>query len=194
MSADWAMVIITGIYVVATVIICVFNGCSAKATRDQVEESQNQFYESKRLECMPFLQLEKPQDTQKPLFEITLPFYKGESTDTIYAVLWLKNLGNGTATNITYSWQHKEFEINEAGYPPINAVMQGDKYCFQMTIDVDDDIDSVSQKEIVFQFDDLLGNTYEQKVILCFEDRDLIRCETDAPVFKGKIRYSIAKE
>jgi len=190
---DWLMVGITFVYVVATIFICIFNGRAAKATRDQVEESQNQFYESKRLECMPFLQLEIPQDTQRPLFEITLPFYKDESSDTIYKVLWLKNLGNGTATNITYAWQYKDFGINETGYPPINAVMQGDKYCFQFTIDVDENVDDIPQKAIIFQFDDLLGNKYEQKVILCFEECDLVRCETDTPQFKGKILYSIAK-
>ena len=191
---DWLMFGITFIYVVATIFICIFNYRSAKATRAQVEESQNQFYESKRLECMPFLQLEIPQDTQKPLFEITLPFYKEELSDTIYKVLWLKNLGNGTATNINYAWQHKDLNINETGYPPINAIMEGDNYCFQFTIDVDENIDSNPQKAIVFQFDDLLGNTYEQKVTLCFEDCDLVRCETDTPRFLGTVLYSIAKD
>lgn len=191
---DWLMFGITFVYVVATIFICIFNYRSAKATRAQVEESQNQFYESKRLECMPFLQLEIPQDTQKPLFEITLPFYKEEFSDTIYKVLWLKNLGNGTATNINYAWQHKDLNINETGYPPINAIMEGDKYCFQFTIDVDESVDSNPKKAIVFQFDDLLGNTYEQKVTLCFEDCDLVRCETDTPRFLGTVLYSIAKD
>lgn len=45
---DWIMVIITGIYVVATIFICVFNYRSAKATRGQVAESQRQFEESNR--------------------------------------------------------------------------------------------------------------------------------------------------
>lgn len=45
---EWIMVIITGIYVVATILICVFNYRSAKATRDQVAESRRQFEESNR--------------------------------------------------------------------------------------------------------------------------------------------------
>lgn len=32
--ADWLMVIITAIYVIATIVICIFNGRSAKASRE----------------------------------------------------------------------------------------------------------------------------------------------------------------
>ena len=37
---DWLMVIITFVYVVATILICIFNGRSAKATNIQVSESE----------------------------------------------------------------------------------------------------------------------------------------------------------
>ena len=39
---DWLMVIITAIYVVATIFICVFNGRSAKAANEQTEAARNQ--------------------------------------------------------------------------------------------------------------------------------------------------------
>lgn len=45
---DWLMVGITFIYVVATIFICVANVKSAKATKAQLAESQNQFKESNR--------------------------------------------------------------------------------------------------------------------------------------------------
>lgn len=48
MSPDWAMVIITGVYVVATILICKANINSAKATRDQLAESKRQFDEVNR--------------------------------------------------------------------------------------------------------------------------------------------------
>lgn len=38
MTTDWLMVIITAIYVVATIFICVYNGKSAKAAEKQTEE------------------------------------------------------------------------------------------------------------------------------------------------------------
>ena len=39
---DWLMVIITAIYVVATIFICVYNGRSAKAANEQTEAARNQ--------------------------------------------------------------------------------------------------------------------------------------------------------
>lgn len=42
MITDWLMVIITAIYVVATIFICVFNGKSAKAAHDQTEAARAQ--------------------------------------------------------------------------------------------------------------------------------------------------------
>ena len=45
---DWLMVIITFIYVVATVFICVFNYKSAKASKDQLEEMKEQYQKNDR--------------------------------------------------------------------------------------------------------------------------------------------------
>lgn len=45
---DWLMVIITLVYVVATIFICLANMKSAKATREQLAESKRQFEEGNR--------------------------------------------------------------------------------------------------------------------------------------------------
>ncbi len=45
---DWIMVIITGVYVFATIFICIFNYRSAKATREQVAEAKRQYEEINR--------------------------------------------------------------------------------------------------------------------------------------------------
>ena len=42
---DWLMVIITAVYVVATIIICIFNGRSAKAAKEQTETAKQQIAE-----------------------------------------------------------------------------------------------------------------------------------------------------
>ena len=45
---DWLMVAITAVYVIATIAICWANVNSAKATRDQLEESKRQFENANR--------------------------------------------------------------------------------------------------------------------------------------------------
>ena len=50
MTPDWTMVIITAIYVVATIFICCANIKSAKASQAQLNEMQRQFAESNRPE------------------------------------------------------------------------------------------------------------------------------------------------
>ncbi len=57
-SADWAMVAITTVYVVATIVICIFNFRSAKAIREQNEELKRQFDEVNRpyVTCEYFLE------------------------------------------------------------------------------------------------------------------------------------------
>jgi len=45
---DWLMVIITFVYVVATILICLANIKSAKAAKEQIDESQKQYRETNR--------------------------------------------------------------------------------------------------------------------------------------------------
>ena len=54
MTADWVMVIITGIYVIATIFICWANMKTAKVSKEQLEEAQRQFAETNR----PVIELE----------------------------------------------------------------------------------------------------------------------------------------
>ena len=54
MNSEWIMVIITGIYVIATIIICWANIKSANASKEQLEEMQKQYVETNR----PLIELE----------------------------------------------------------------------------------------------------------------------------------------
>lgn len=191
-GADWAMVIVTAIYVIATIVICFYNGRSAKASRDQIAESQRQFEESKRLENMPFLQLEIPIEQVYPNFVIELDMYNEEPTTYIYKIVRLKNLGNGSASNIIYTWDCKGVSKSVCDYPPINAIMSGDSYNFQITVNADEDSTTGTSGKLIWQYDDLLGNSYEQGVTLMFEDGDLTGCENDSPKYIGVIGYKLA--
>ena len=48
MNSDWVMVIITGIYVIATIFICWANIKSAQASKAQLHEMQLQYAEENR--------------------------------------------------------------------------------------------------------------------------------------------------
>jgi hypothetical protein len=77
-TTDWLMVIITGIYVIATIFICVENHKSAKATRDQTAEQQKQFKEENRA-------------------LVTITF---ETQNSNTAVLHIQNTGKRIAKNV----------------------------------------------------------------------------------------------
>ena len=43
MITDWLMIVITAVYVIATIFICIANFKSANATREQVAEARRQY-------------------------------------------------------------------------------------------------------------------------------------------------------
>lgn len=84
-TADWIMVIITGVYVIATIAICYFNGKSAKASRDQIAEARKQFNESNRPHIIAGIKCE----------------------ENFFMCLYVKNIGNDVADNITVNLDSK---------------------------------------------------------------------------------------
>ena len=197
MLTDWLMVGITFVYVVATILICVYNAKSSKTTKEQVAESKRQFEESKRLETMPFLQLEILTNRDRPQFEIELDLCDGNKTETIYRDVRLKNLGNGSASNIIYTWERKNDSSVKCDYLPINGIMHGDSYCVQLTINVEEynELEEVNGDGVLtWQFDDLLGNSYKQKVCLIIKEGEIVRCENDIPRYLGVVKYYIPEK
>lgn len=73
--AEALMVIITALYLAATIIICVFNGKSANAAKEQTQELKNQFYAVNR----PVLVIEAVCISEKNLLALRL---KNEGTQT----------------------------------------------------------------------------------------------------------------
>ena len=107
---DWLMVLITAIYVTATVFICWANIRSANATKKPIAQSESQFEETQRLGMMPYLTFEHITDeTLDADIEISVPFTKEVSAFCHHSSFFrLKNIGNGTATTIIYTWQCNE--------------------------------------------------------------------------------------
>lgn len=193
---DWLMVAITFVYVVATIFICIFNGKSAKATREQIEESKRQFTESKRLECMPFLQFERSL-SERPVFEMELPLCQKARAERHSMVFNLRNLGNSTAINLIYSWKFKEQGISLVECFPVNAIQKGDQCSVQLEFLIDKEEKGIINPQMVFEFRDLLGNSYEQ--IFCFvldmskEEWNFAECENGDPEFQGIVKYAITE-
>ena len=182
------MVLVTIVYVGATIGILFANKKSAKTaenqlneTKKQLKESQEQFEISNRLSCLPFLQIENPFiNPPNPDMLIDLPMNTGVSNDCSMVILLIKNVGYGTATNIRYSWDYPGCTDVICKILPINAIMQGDTYYVQFSFDYDEG-NPIDRAELEWEYEDLLGNTYEQRVIFHFNNGDFEYCENDTP-------------
>ena len=188
---DWIMVGITAVYVIATVFICWFNGKSARASRAQLEESRLQFEETKRLEVMPFLQIEIPVTQEIPQFYIDLPI-DDICSERRHKIVVLRNLGNGTATNIVYDWKCNETKICEPF--PICAIMKGDSCCIQFFIEYEQLTLNNVTGHLTFQYDDLLGKSYEQKMFVVINENKITEINVDFPKYRGTVLYSLVPQ
>ena len=188
------MVLITCVYVGATIGILLANRNSARTAekqlqqaKEQLEESELQFLETQRLACMPFLQLEYDEKPHKGEFNICLfpdiynadseSFEIGEGNDFYF---WLKNLGKGSATNLIYSWQFKDGK-SESNMLPINGLMDRDKYPVIFYVDANKKIEGTLE----WGFSDMLGGDYTQKVFMAFENGEITKLENDVPKYGG---------
>lgn len=80
MLTDWLMVVITAIYVIATIFICIYNGKSANAAKTQTEELKKQFYMANR-----------------PILAVEIVYIR-----KAFFALRFTNNGNQTAFNTTF--------------------------------------------------------------------------------------------
>lgn len=172
---DWLMVGITGVYVIATIFICIFNGKSANATREQVVESKRQFAETNRLQVMPFFEMriidtDVQEENKTPCTYITLS-EKSEDDAESFSFICLKNLGSGIAHHIriTVTTSYKK----DDEYPPRNLVFppNTEKSTYvHFSIKNPDQNEIGTKADIVVNiyFEDVLGNKYKQEAHFMF--------------------------
>lgn len=188
---DWLMVIITFVYVIATIYICRANLRSAQASKDQLVEMKREHEESIRLQVIPFLQIEETMEYAYS-YRIDLPLADEESSDwDMNNVVRIKNLGNGAATNITYTWISKHNDISIHEVFPINAIKADGEYRIQLCFDsMEDEIDAVTGT-LILHFDDMRGFSYNQSFYFSFcKNRTysgIKEVSSDAPVYTGII-------
>lgn len=187
---DWLMVGITFVYVVATIFICIFNGRSAKATREQVLESQRQFEETKRLERMPYIDVavaDMPPDRDIFYADATLSFPESISGEYVCVSEWLefKNIGYGVATGISVEWKTPSGKLESVNLPIRIMEIDGKKevgFHFMVAIP-HEQLLSEQGTMMLFNYKDLLGNCYKQTISLTFKflsREDVILAEVKA--------------
>lgn len=84
-TTDWLMVIITTIYVIATILICVYNGKSAKAAQEQTKTAKKQIEEM----------LKQYNDSNRPIVTLRFAVIRGGLLCFI-----VENVGPKVATNV----------------------------------------------------------------------------------------------
>lgn len=167
----------------------VFVYLTLKQNTKILQQSQKQFDESKRLEYQPFLQMELIKKWTGDIadYYIEIPIEKDPSSQrvSLYSVSLckIKNVGNGTANNLIYTWKSEEPPASDTVPFPINAVMSGDEYLFKVglrrkTVGKPDRI------EFEWAFEDILGNSYEQKSILNYDYQEIDSIDNDPPILE----------
>lgn len=176
------LVLITTIYVIATINISNANIKSAEATREQITESRRQFDENLRLQVIPIFQISIDTNTETHYSEMC----KDELTFTMFSLerellcrqsfftISIENVGAGTAKDIRYIWHYIDSEKKDNFFPQ-KALFQKDKAIYIINIGIEDSnakIGSVLNTELDIEYKDLLERKYTQTVHLSFCIKD----------------------
>ncbi len=197
---DWLMVAITAIYVIATILIYRSNNKAVQTAQEQIEESKRQFAETQRLQVMPYLQLEltdgKINENGDPVCPYTIfEISSADKANMIRATYFLKllNVGVGMLHHSKVQWN--SLSKHDDGYPAEDIVIPPGiswETNVLFTAAKNESEDPLKQKTakctINVDFEDLLGNKYNQKANLIFlishKDIRLIHYHLKCPCLK----------
>ena len=166
---DGAMtVIITFFYAITTVAIMIANIKSATASKKQLDESKEQFEETKRLNLLPCFDIHFEKMSSSNYF-MPLPVTDNDSgviTRNIKHVM-LKNVGSGIAKNISCIYYSVAIENKECFKVPLLPI--GDLYNIDIIFIAK--TGALERKENTkaffnIQFEDILDNKYSQVIEL----------------------------
>jgi len=188
-DTDRIMVAITAVYAIATIFITISNIVSADASRKQVKESRIQFDEMRRLSSLPFLQIELNGKKDCPVeYTLELPTGNKPTEDLFSQIGVLRNIGNGTAMNIVFSWDCKEAETSNVDSFFVNAIRYGESYKIEL-LSTKTENDKEVKGTLTFDYQDLIGNEYEQTMHISIRGYDIM-IETDTPKLAFEPEYS----
>ncbi len=180
--ADWIMVGITTIYVIATVIMCYLSYKTFELTKQQLLESLKQ----RQTNEMPYLQVKLVDKDMKSNGCDCIMLFSGEMDDDTNIrnsfSFVITNMGRGIAKNVTYDWENKKqasnhmirsFTVNE--YRVINI-----EFVASLVLLND------RSPAMTIRFTDIYDITYEQKLYFHLDIFDkkisLINTSITAPV------------
>ena len=170
---DWLMVGITFVYVVATIAIWVANHRSASATEKQVLESKRQFDESKRLDHMPYFEIQivgPIKDYVNP--ELTLDIFSHDEKEITVGDLQIKlnNIGRGTAKDICVYWTAMKENLLQKNLP-FRTCLPGEEKSLFVEFYFGHPTEKPSYDVVVqlqFWYKDLFDNQYNQGLSLAY--------------------------
>lgn len=186
------MVIITIVYVLATIFICYFNGKSARATQEQIEESRRQYEETKRLQMMPILQLSDrfiSEHSASAYCTLTVTpaneswsgfFFSCENTFSV------RNIGLGNMKEATYCWTDETGQIVECGIFPIESLRAGEEAELTINFESHDNDEKKTREKISclleLAYKDLLENVYTQRITFILAIQNPEQCYNCSPL------------
>ena len=191
MDSNWVLVIITAVYVVATICICVANFKSANASKKQLEESTKQYEENKRLEAMPYLQFDSATGSLTD-YKMVLSLVSGDTNGgTNPAIFEIKNIGRGTVKDIMFDWENLSGQKTDKEWFPIKSLCSGDLRTINLNFLAPREKPEKEKAVFTFYYTDLLENMYIQPVELFFVKGSLLSVQyknhnTQPPKYIGK--------
>lgn len=174
-------VIVTTVYTIATIAILIANFRSAKAANQQISVSHEQYRDSRHLQIMPFLQIGFS-SVRAP--EYLIVFSLSNNTKTTKRLeVYMENVGNGAAINISYSWKYGS--INEQRDMRMAVIKPGETCKLDIAI-VGELEEGKNNGVMTLKYSDLLGKYYTQDVAFCLkldnQSSDDVKIQTLIPV------------
>ena len=181
------MVLITAVYLFATIRISYANIESAKATREQLSNSNENYEDSRHLQVLPFFKAGLLQNSSG-CFQFFFPLCPSKNSTIAPSEIVLTNIGRGSALDLKYDWKYAGNVTSDS--IGISFIKEDDK--LKMQIYFTGELSPGNYEGILtIYFNDMLGWEYTQDILLRFEPNStqasLSYVETGAIKRTGKI-------
>lgn len=171
--ADWVMVFITFVYVIATIFMCFFSYKSTQITAAQLQEAMRQFEIDLEMKKCPYLEISQIKKSNKRKIRGNgYVWLNSRATDKILkldVIFRIRNIGESVAKCIAYKWENSYLCDNGGTiyYLPV-----GDKRDFKVTVMAffDDAIKEnvLYRADMYIKMKDVFNNEYKQIAELRF--------------------------